>query len=113
MDACAESEHHVSLWSAVGLATAITACSPSSPDKTNTPRTAPTPPTAPVAVEHFYGDGSGDPTGFTLTNAEGYYVLCGYWDDYGQSARVRKDGYRTSIESFGWSTEIDFEVVRE
>ena len=70
-------------------------------------------PVAEASVEHFYGDGSGDPTGFTLTNAKGYYVLCGYWDDYGQAVRARKDGYRTSIESFGWSTEIDFEVVRE
>jgi hypothetical protein len=71
-------------------------------------------PVAEASVEHFYGDGlSGDPTGFTLTNADGYYVLCGYCDDYGQSVRVRKDGYRTSIESFGPSLEIDFELVRE
>jgi hypothetical protein len=257
MDACAESDHHVSLWSAVGLAIAITACSPSSPDKTNTPRAAPTPPTAPspppsspgeevltlsggayehtpagprrlgglpllvhgridgtwvdldvvtdaagqyqvtglereyvsvgarpqadylspcsaqlhlwtgsldihvvsranllamgtprsmppfvqspgyaavvvlsgyvtessasggrpiaeASVEHFYGDGrSGDPSGFTLTNADGYYVLCGYWDDYGQSVRVDKAGYRASSQSFGASVRIDFELTPE
>ena len=71
-------------------------------------------PVAEASAEHFYGDGlSGDPTGFTLTNADGYYALCGYFDDYGQSVRVQKDGYRTAIQSFGPSAKIDFELVRE
>ena len=70
-------------------------------------------PVTSALVEHLYGDGqSGDPTGFTLTTADGHYVLCGYWDDYGQAVRVRKDGYRTSIRSFGPSWRIDFELVR-
>ena len=38
--------------------------------------------------------------------------VCGYWDDYGQAVRVRKDGYRTAVQSFGPSWRIDFEVVR-
>jgi hypothetical protein len=67
-----------------------------------------------IIDEHFYGDSqSGDQTGFALTTADGSYVLCGYWDDHGQSVRVRKDGYRTSIESFGLSSMIDFKLVRE
>jgi len=69
-------------------------------------------PIAEASVEHFYGDGqSGDPSGFTLTNVDGYYVLCGYWDDYGQSVRVHKAGYRASIQSFGSSVRIDFELT--
>lgn len=71
-------------------------------------------PIAEASVEHFYGGGeSGDPSGFTLTNAEGYYVLCGYWDDYGQSVRVHKAGYRESIQEFGSSVRIDFELTPE
>jgi hypothetical protein len=70
-------------------------------------------PVAEASVEHLYGDGrSGNPTGFTLTNADGYYVLCGYWDDYGQAVRVSKDGYRTAIQSIGASWLNDFQVVR-
>jgi hypothetical protein len=64
-------------------------------------------------VEHYYGNGrSGSPTGFTLTNADGLFVLCGYWDDYGQTVRVAKEGYRTAIESIG-SWQVDVELVRD
>jgi hypothetical protein len=71
-------------------------------------------PVAEASVEHFYGDGmSGDPTGFTLTNAEGFFVVCGYWDDHGQSVRVSKRGYRTAIQPYGASTKIDFELIRD
>jgi hypothetical protein len=71
-------------------------------------------PIAEASVEHFYGDGrSGDPSGFTLTNAVGYYVLCGYWDDHGQSVRAFKAGYRASIQEFGSSPRIDFELTPE
>ena len=71
-------------------------------------------PVAEASVEHLYGDGqSGDPTGFTVTNANGFYVLCGYDDDYGQAVRVRKAGYRTGIQSIGPSWTIDVELVRE
>jgi hypothetical protein len=67
-----------------------------------------------ASVEHLYGDGrSGDPTGFTLTNGDGYYVLCGYYDDFGQAVRVRKHGYRTGIQSIGPSWRIDVELVRD
>ena len=70
-------------------------------------------PVASAWVEHLYGDGqTGDPTGFTLTTADGHYVLCGYWDDYLQSVRVRKEGYRTVIQNFGPSWDINFELVR-
>lgn len=70
-------------------------------------------PVSEATVEHFYGDGrSGTPTGFTVTNTDGYYVLCGYQDDYGQSLLVRKDGYRTSRQSIGASSRIDLELVR-
>jgi hypothetical protein len=71
-------------------------------------------PVAEAWVEHYYYGGlSGDPSGFTLTNAEGRYVLCGYWDDYGQSVRVSKRGYRAAIQPFGASVTIDFELVRD
>lgn len=71
-------------------------------------------PVAEASVEHLYGDGqSGDPTGFTVTNANGFYVLCGYDDDYGQAVRVRKKGYRTGIQSIGPSWTIDVQLVRE
>jgi hypothetical protein len=70
-------------------------------------------PVSQASVEHFYGDGtSGTPTGFTVTNTDGYYVLCGYQDDYGQSLLVRKDGYRTSRQSIGASSRIDLELAR-
>jgi hypothetical protein len=71
-------------------------------------------PVAEASVEHLYGAGvSGDPTGFTLTNAAGYYVLCGYYDDYQQVVRVHKSGYRTGIQSVWSSGNVDFELVRE
>ena len=71
-------------------------------------------PIAEASVEHFYGGGeSGDPSGFTLTNAEGYYGLCGYWDDHGQSVRVHKAGYPESIQEFGSSLRIDFDLTPE
>jgi hypothetical protein len=68
-----------------------------------------------ASVEHLYGDGqSGSPTGFTLTRADGSYVLCGYMDDFGQAVRVRKDGYRTGVQSIGPSwRRIDVELVRD
>lgn len=67
-----------------------------------------------ASVEHLYGDGtSGDPTGFTVTNAAGYYVLCGYDDDYGQAVRVHKNGYGTSIRSIGPSWKVDFELTHQ
>jgi len=70
-------------------------------------------PVAEASVEHLYGDGrSGRPTGFTLTNADGYYVLCGYWDDYGQAVRVSKDRYGTAIQSIGYPWRIDLQLVR-
>jgi hypothetical protein len=65
-------------------------------------------------VEHLYGDGhSGDPMGFMLTTADGRYTLCTYNDDYWQSLRVSKKGYRTAIQSIGPKGNIDFELVRE
>jgi hypothetical protein len=71
-------------------------------------------PVAGALVEHFYGDGrSGHPTGYTVTDAEGRYVLCGYWDDYGQTVRVSKDRYRTSFQEIGGSWQNDFVIVRE
>jgi len=71
-------------------------------------------PIAEASVEHFYGGGqSGDPSGFTLTNADGLYVLCGYWDDFGQLVRVRKAGYRESTQEFGSSMRIDFDLAPE
>ena len=71
-------------------------------------------PIAEASVEHLYGDGqSGDPTGFTVTNADGYYVLCGYDDDYGQAVRVRKKGYHTAIQQIGPSWRVDLELVRD
>ena len=71
-------------------------------------------PVAGASVQHFYGTGqSGRATGFTLTNADGSYALCGYSDDYGQAVRVSKDGYRTSIQSIGPSWRMDFEIARQ
>jgi hypothetical protein len=73
-------------------------------------------PVAEASVEHFYGDGrSGDPTGFTLTRSDGSFVLCGYFDDYGKAVRVRKDGYRTSIQSIAsWPpVRTDVDLVRD
>ncbi len=65
-------------------------------------------------VEHLYGDGrSGDPMGFMLTTADGYYALCAYLDDYGQSLRVSKKGYQTAIQWIGPNGNLDFELVRE
>jgi hypothetical protein len=73
-------------------------------------------PVSGATVEHWYGppgDGTfGNPTGFTVTNAEGYYALCGYQDDYGQWVQVRKDGYRTNRQSIGASWRIDLELGR-
>ena len=70
-------------------------------------------PVAEAAVEHLYGDGrSGDPNGFTVTNADGFYVLCGYYDEYDQAVRVRKNGYGTGIRAIGPSWRIDIELVR-
>ena len=71
-------------------------------------------PVSEAVVEHLYGDGrSGRPTGFTLTDVAGRYVLCGYWDDYGQTIRVSKDGYRAGFEQIGGSWQLDFVIVRQ
>ena len=63
-------------------------------------------PVAGALVEHFYGS-VGDGLlrvrmGFTLTNAAGEYALCGYFDDYGQVARVSKAGYQTAVQWVPW-----------
>lgn len=71
-------------------------------------------PVSGALVQHFYGnDEFGDLTGYTVTNADGYYTLCGYDDDYGKVVRVTKKGYRPAVQSLGWPKEIDFELVRE
>ena len=71
-------------------------------------------PVAGALVEHLYGDGrSGRPTGFTLTDADGRYVLCGYWDDYGQTVRVSKERVCTSFQENGGSWQRDFVIVRQ
>ena len=42
------------------------------------------------------------------TNADGDYVLCGYWDDSLQVVRVQKDGYGTAIPGGAdWHTDIE------
>jgi hypothetical protein len=71
-------------------------------------------PVADAVVEHFYSDfydlGRGDPTGFTVTNGEGYYVLCRYLDEFDQLAVVRKPGYVTSAQ-YVVTSRVDFELT--
>ena len=69
-------------------------------------------PVGEAIVEHLYVD-SEDPTGYTETTADGRFALCAYWDDYGQSIRVRKRGYRTAIEEIKASQIMNFELARE
>jgi hypothetical protein len=77
-------------------------------------------PVAEAAVEHFYSDfydeGRGDPTGFTITNNDGYYVLCWYAEQLDQLVVVRKPGYRTVevwVPLSVASSRIDFELIRQ
>jgi hypothetical protein len=80
-----------------------------------TERTPNGPRPVPLAmVEHMYGDGlSGDATGYALTNAQGFYHLCGYWDDFGQSVRVSKPGYRTAVRPWLSEPGLDIELASE
>ena len=71
-------------------------------------------PSVGAIVENLYGDGrSGDPTGMTLTSADGSFALCTYIDDYGQFVRVRKTRYRLSIQPVAYPRKIDFELDPE
>ncbi len=72
-------------------------------------------PVAGALVQHFYGNGqSGDAAGYTVSDANGAYVLCDYGDDYGKAVRVMKEGYRQAIQpTAAFPSELNFEVVRE
>jgi len=77
-------------------------------------------PVAGASVEHFYRRDEMHPTGFTLTQDDGSYVICRYGpdeagDDEIQLIRVRKTGYRTALRQLEeWSsTRADVELVRE
>jgi hypothetical protein len=70
-------------------------------------------PVVAATVEHLYSWDTDGPTGFTLTNAEGFYEVCQYYDDYAQEVRARKAGYGTVARSIGAGLRIDFELTRE
>jgi len=70
-------------------------------------------PVAEASVEHFYGDGlAGDPTGFTLTNADGYYACAAIPTITGSKCASRRTDTVLPY-SLGPSAKIDFELVRE
>jgi hypothetical protein len=64
-------------------------------------------------VEHSYVAEQGTPTGFTITNRDGFYEVCQYFDDYAQEVRAHKDGYRTGVRAIGAESDINIEMRRE
>jgi hypothetical protein len=67
-----------------------------------------------VVENSFLDVESETPDGYTVTNHDGHYTLCGYWDnETSQAIRVSKDGYRAASKVWpSVFSDFSFELVR-